>query len=300
VRGQVARSLGATPALFVVLSRLVAGTPALGSRPGWIANRLRAAGLQSGGRVIELACGRGELAHALASRSGASVLGIDASPAFVRAARQAERARLAAGPREREPRAGGGSRSRRSARGSGRCVFRVEDVRVTLRRGGAFDAALMIGLWGAERAVPALRRLTRPGGIYAFDDALARRRSPGGAMAVGDVRAMIEARGDRLLGLFVERADEVRRRHRAMHRRLVANASLMAEGHRALAPSLRAFLAHHARAGELLTGPLRPTLWIVRRAEDGVDPPADVPVEWVVHKMSPVWGGDWADTPVSP
>lgn len=267
MRGQIARSLGATPALFAVLGRLVAGTPALGSRPGWIADRLRAAGLLNGARVIELACGRGELAHALASRCGASVLGIDASPAFVRAARQGERARLAAGWREPEPRARGVA-ARRSVHVGGRCVFRVEEVKATLGRGGAFDAALMIGLWGAERAAPALRRLTRPGGVYAFDDALARRRSPGGALAVGDVRAMIEARGDRLLGLFVERADEVRRRHRAMHRRLVANARLIAEGHPTLAPSLRAFLAHHARAGELLTGPLRPTLWIVRRAED--------------------------------
>ncbi|MBL0926606.1 MAG: class I SAM-dependent methyltransferase [Phycisphaerales bacterium] len=170
---QSSASVDAPAALFPWLGALFEGVDALGGFPVRAANMLARLGVGRGGRVIDLGCGKGAAAVAIARRCGCRVLGVDACPAFVESAR-----RLAA------------------ARGVSPLVrFEVGDFR-RLRVPRRFDAAVMLGCDPLDRAAERLRGLVRRGGVYVADDALAPDpRSPYSARAAA---AFIASLGDRV------------------------------------------------------------------------------------------------------
>lgn len=243
---QVAASLGAPPELGPVLGELFEGIDSLGLRPPGVVRLLREAGVRRGSRVLELACGKGATAEQIARETGASVLGIDACPAFIAAA--------AAAARE----AGVGAR----------CRFRVGDVS-NLRGPREFDAAVMLGLFGAEDAMELLRGCVRPGGVYMFDDAVSvsSRGMGRDAPSIREIREAVREIGDELLWSRVVPVATVRSQADRLNAALARNARQIEASHPEYRRWLRAFVANQNRAVKLLGAQLRPALVLARRAQ---------------------------------
>ena len=243
---EITRSVAGSARLAPHMGRLFRGISSLGSQPAVLVRLLRDAGLGPGSRVIDLGCGKGAAALTLAKRLQASVLGIDACGAFIAEAQSAA------------DRQGLTSRAR----------FIVADVRKPLLK-RPVDAALMIGLDGAELAAPRLRKLVRPGGFYAFDDLIRSRDNRHadwrGVPTREEIDAALTKSGDQIVGFHRPFPSTLARQHASLIRRLVVNAKALGMAQPHLRPALREFINHHRAAQRLIGGALRPALWVVRR-----------------------------------
>lgn len=244
---QVARSVDAPLSLIPVLPGLFDGLDGLGCMPDVTARLLAAAGIGPRSRVIDLGCGKGAVAVALARRTGCRVLGLDACADFIEAARQlAERrdvARL--------------------------CQFRVGDVHRPPRVRGGFEAGLMIGVRPLEEAAAILRPLVKSGGVYVIDDVIRvrGRRMPPGVHALdrAEARHLLTATGDELVAEYVPTPARVAAMNRTLHRRIAANVKKIIVENPGLRPALDGYLRRQGAANRQLTGPIRPAIWVIRR-----------------------------------
>ncbi len=247
----IARSLDTPAELARHLAEVFAPLSSLGSRPRLIVSMLRGAGIGPRSRVLDLACGKGAASIAAARGLGSRVLGVDGYGPFVEEARRsAERAGV-----------------------SELCRFVVGDVGRFEERAGRerYDAAMMISLWPVGRASAALRRLVRPGGCYIIDDAVvtagAERRFRGaGLLTRQEVHECIAALGDEILREVIPSASEVRRSQMRLHARLEKRCAVLAKKRPELRGALRRFLSQQRESIEMLCGPLRPAVWVVRRS----------------------------------
>ncbi len=244
----VTASLGVPRRLAPFLPDLFRGFTSLGSRPQRLVTAFARAGIGPRSRVLDLACGKGALAVALAARTGCRVVGVDAYAPFLEQARTL-------------------SRRHATAR---RCAFIVGDVRSPpLAPDALFDGAIMVGLLGAGRAASLLRRWTRPGGVYLLDDAV---RAPGvraaafrAVPALEEARRVIERRGDAVVREIALAQSFTPAHKRRTRRALVANARRVARAHPHMATLLEEFLDQQHAAEHALTRSLCPMAWVVRR-----------------------------------
>ncbi|MEE8585961.1 MAG: class I SAM-dependent methyltransferase [Acidobacteriota bacterium] len=128
------------------------GDRRLGTSADQIVSALHSAGVEPGSTVLDLGCGKGAVAVALAERLALRVEGIDAFPPFLDAARALAQERGI----------------------SSRCVFREGDIRGLLRKTGHYDAVLLLSVGPVsgdhQKTVADLRRLARPGGYIVIED----------------------------------------------------------------------------------------------------------------------------------
>lgn len=254
LRREAARSLDAPAGGLAVLLELLADVDALGCAPRRLAGWLHDAGVGPGDTVVELGCGKGAAAVAVARRCGCRVRGIDALGVFVeRACELAARHGV-----------------------SERCSFEVGDYRAVRAgrtgrtgRGHAWawaDAGLMIGVAPLEDSLAALRRVVRVGGLMLIDDAVAV-RGAGAAFGVDrrGARALIERSGGAVLREHVMSAGEVRALEGPIQAKIRARARRLVSQRPGLRAIVRECLARQREAAALLTGPLRPALWLIER-----------------------------------
>ncbi len=259
----IVASVDAPAALWRVLAGLFAGIDSLGSSPAMVVGLLRDAGVGRGDRVIELACGKGAVAVAAARRLGCSVIGVDGAAAFVGSAR--------------------GLARRRGVERLARFVH--ADVRALPRdvARARYDGAMMIGLFGLVEAARVLRGLARRGGVYVVDDCFFDPRRGGagrGGVGHGGVghggaghrvltmegcNARIAALGDRVERVAVPAPSAVREMHDRLAARLALNVARIGKERPALKGALREFERRQRRAGRVLSGAVRPAVWVVRR-----------------------------------
>lgn len=247
---EASRSVDAPPALAPWFDSLFAGLSALGGSPRKAIRMLALAGFPRGGSIIDLGCGKGGAAVEAASVLRARVVGVDALPVFLDAARAlAERRGLSA-----------------------RCKFMPGDARDAAHNPACrskFDAALMLGVMPVAQAAPLARACVRPGGLYIIDDAYLDPRFMDGALpraaaTLERCRRVFSRLGDTLVDEWVPGPAAVRRQNAAILRRLRANARRLAR----VAPALRAPIAEFLRRQESATAslgaPFRPAVWVVR------------------------------------
>lgn len=270
----IAASVDLPPALVPFIVRVFAGMESLGSSPRVIASLLEKHATQRALarssrpgpppaprrsrqrplRVLDLACGKGDLAITLARRFAWRVMSIDACTPFIDHANK-RAARLGV---------------------DDLCEFRVANITRTLRpRGGvlarepAFHIAMMIGLWGLEQAAPLLSRLVRPGGLYIIDDAFAindRAARNLDAATLAEAQEFICARGDDVLHAALFPIRSLRASNASIFDRLSRNARTLAREHPSLRPALAEYLKRQRAASRLLERDLRPGLIVARRA----------------------------------
>ncbi|MFO0834928.1 MAG: class I SAM-dependent methyltransferase [Phycisphaerales bacterium] len=272
----VAASVDLPRSLLPFLPRIFAGMESLGSSPRTIVPLLiehaparstprpRKRGSRNSLtlRVLDLACGKGDLAISIARRlnrparpnPACRVLAIDACDDFITHAR-ARAARLGV---------------------EHLCEFRAARINSSTRLGRgvlagepAFDVAMMIGLWGVERAAPLLSRLVRPGGVYVIDDAFAvdaRAVRRFGAATLAEALQHIRAQGDAVLHASLVPLRSVRASSARILARLTRNTRDLAREHPRLRPALAEFIRRQRAASRLLERGLRPGLIVARRA----------------------------------
>jgi SAM-dependent methyltransferase len=250
--------MGGGVGVLGVLAEVVAGVDTLGCDVRQVVSMLRRAGVGSMkrpvrpvARVVDLGCGRGELAVAIAAAMEAEVVGIDGHAAFVRLAR--ERATAA------------------GAEVAARCKFIKGDVRRLPRlvREGSFDAAVMLNVMPCGPAVKMLRRLVKPGGVYVFDDAMPLSRR--GVVRVEEMEKAVAAAGDEVVEcrfMSARRLAAARKRLETMRRRVERGG--LSDGRALRAANV--MVEHHEAALSLLGRELMPVVMMARRTFDAVTP----------------------------
>lgn len=196
------------------------------------------------GTIVDLACGKGLLSVRLASLG--SVVGVDAHLPFIQAARsRAAAMRLASA-----------------------CRFTVADAK-TFRPRHPVDLACMIGLLPAAAGAKVLRRIVRPGGHYLIDDCIrvgsSRRWTHIPTRTA--IRAALTQLGDSVLAQVLVPPSTVRHQARRIQAAVTHAARALAVEAPECNGAIRNFIEGLSHSSHVLSGPLRPAIWLVRRGD---------------------------------
>ncbi|WPB76466.1 methyltransferase domain-containing protein [Archangium violaceum] len=251
---QVATALETTPELLPFMPELLADLDELGTEVRDIIELLRPLGLSAGARVLDLGCGKGTVALALARELGPRVLGVDGFTPFVEEAkRRAEERGL-----------------------SGLCEFRQGDLREAVAEVEGVDVVMLLAvgrvLGDAAETVGALRRCVRPGGYMVINDgyvaegvALESSEDLKGYAHLEETRRRMQSHGDRLVGEELPSTEETDAYNASNTELIRRRAEALALRHPEAAERVRGFVAEQERQSRLLTTDLLNALWLLRR-----------------------------------
>ncbi|MCG8509192.1 MAG: class I SAM-dependent methyltransferase [Rhodospirillales bacterium] len=252
ITGEIAYAMEAPECLLPHLAFLLQDLPSLSGAEDEVAQVLREVGFPKGGTLLDLGCGRGDIAIRLARAFDAEITGFDAHPPFIRIARQ----------------------SAREAGLAHRCEFVAADLRRALDRSACFDAVLMIAvgsvLGDPAATLGALRAVVRDGGWMVIDDAYLEDGTPpspdwegcfnrdvteAGFTRYGDrivARRMGSPAGKAFNALALEKIPE--------------RAAALAKRHPELKEALDRYVDRQIREVALMDGPVVPALWTIQKA----------------------------------
>jgi SAM-dependent methyltransferase len=245
----------AGPDLLPFLPELTSGLSDLERFPEPLLELLSGAGLGSGARVLDVACGRGAAAIALAVKLGVEVDGVDEEESFIQVA-EAEARRRGLPSRFRQ---GTAAEALAAAAGNPR------------------DAVICVGLGRAfgtlAATVARLRRAVRPGGLLLLEDGFVLEGASGpvhGHEAYGGRAAALAELcqgGDLVVGEWLAPKEDVC----AQNARDLESLRVRAEALAARRPDLRAalnlWLGGQAMQARLLEATLQSAAWVLRRGE---------------------------------
>ncbi len=250
--GEVAYAMEAPECLLPHLPYLLQDLPSLSGAEDDVVGVLSEVGFPSGGTVLDLGCGRGDIAIRVAQAFDAKVKGVDGHPPFIEIARQ----------------------SAKEAGLSQRCRFAAADLRKSLAKPASFDAVLMIAvgpvLGGPAQTMGMLRTVVRNGGWIIIDDAyledgvppsvdykdhLEREAMEAGLTHFGD--AIVARRIQSPAGKpFNDLALEA----------IPKRAEALAEKHPELREPIDQYVARQIEEVALMDGPMVPALWAIQKA----------------------------------
>ncbi len=253
----VAEAMGAAPELLPLLPDLVADFTALGGWPQEVVELLREhADLPAPAEIVDLGCGKGAAAVAVAAELGHRVLGVDLFEPFL----------------------ADGSRAAAAAGVDHLVSFRKSDLRDVVREPGSFDVAVLAAvgteLFGDHAdCVGALRGCVRPGGYIAISDGFLTQERRDVATPPGyeyyetrdEVLRQLLAHGDALVAETVISPERFSRQcleELELLRAAVDRLLESAPEHRA---ELQAFLDAQQIEYEFLNGETREAVWLLRR-----------------------------------
>jgi cyclopropane fatty-acyl-phospholipid synthase-like methyltransferase len=249
----IAGSLDADPVLMPVLDYLLQDIEVLGGDPEQIVGMVRPLMMAGGVRlVLDLGCGKGVVATALAAELGLHVTGIDAFQPFVDEAR-----------------------TRASAMGiHDQCLFEVADMRQLVNRLPPFDIVLFVAcgrIFGdMQQTISALRTFVRPRGFIVIGDLCRINGVAGANPEIPDHEAVASAlisHGDRIVmekhGLTQEAEETTAHATRVLERR----ARELMRLYPGLHASMWEYIETHRRDRVRHQGCLVPALWIVQKSE---------------------------------
>jgi ubiquinone/menaquinone biosynthesis C-methylase UbiE len=251
---QVATALETTPEVLPFLPELLADLDELGTETRDIVEVLRPLGLPPGARVLDLGCGKGTVALALAGELGLRVLGVDGFAPFVEEAKRRAEERGLSGP----------------------CEFRQGDLREVVGEVGGVDVVMLLAvgrvLGDAAETVGALRRCVRPGGYVVINDgfvaegvALDSSRDLAGYAHLEETRRRMQSHGDRLVRELLPSLEETDAYNASNTEVIRRRAEAIAGRHPEVAERVRGFVAEQERQSRLLTTDLLNALWLLQR-----------------------------------
>jgi cyclopropane fatty-acyl-phospholipid synthase-like methyltransferase len=263
----VARSLDAHAALLPFLSELLADLEELGTSADDVVDVLRPLGLPASTRAIDLGCGKGAVAVALAEELGFRVTGIDGFAPFVDDAQRVARARGV----------------------EARCEFRVGDLRQAVDSAGQFDVALLMAVGpvfgNMEQTIGALRRCVRPGGYMVIEDVYLDEQTQlqhvpeAYAEYAGREETLrrLQAHGDQLVAEQLFPHSEVEAVNAENTAKIRRRAEKLSAEQPHLAELFAGYVATQEDECEALEGPLIGAIWVLKRGETSCSPDIVVP-----------------------
>lgn len=255
----LAWSMDAEPDLLPFLPRIFADMEELGARSREVLQILRPVGLPESARVLDLGCGKGAIALALAQEFDCVLHAIDGMPAFIDHAEQ-----------------------RAEAVGVGdQCVFAEGDVRNAVLQSRDYDLVCLLALGDilgtAEETVAALRACVKPGGLILIDDAYLRDgvAVPEDVVNCFDHQTTLEllcSSGDEIVAELVIDGPDTEAHYRSMTAKIAARVATLVEEHPGAEELLNGYVRRQEDEVEVLTGPLVGAMWLIRRSA-GAEPP---------------------------
>ena len=246
----LASSMDAEPELLRFLPELLRDVEDLGARASDVVGILKYVALGAQHRVLDLGCGKGAAALAIAERTGSRVDCVDGVPAFVaHAVAEAQRRGLADW-----------------------CTFEVGDVRDSVTVAQGYDVVMLLALGplfgNSADTVGVLRQCVAQGGYVLIDDAyLAEGYDiPEDASDCFDhatTVSLLEAHGDRVVAERVIDTDEDIAWYREVTEKIILRADELAALHPDEAPMIMEFAERQRRETEHLAGPIVGALWLV-------------------------------------
>lgn len=255
----LAWSMDAPASLLPLLPALYEGLEDLGARTDDVLALLANVAMPEVPHVLDLGCGKGAVAIALAQHHGAHVTGVDGNAAFIAHGRQ--RARTL---------------------GLSHCELRMGDLRDaamgSAELAAPYDLVAMLALGDtlgdSEDRVAALRDRVRVGGLMLFDEAYVADTLPDSDPLRDDYpshTALLEAlcaHGDRVVATRTIDGPERAESYAAITDRLAQRADALAQTHPALAPELRDYVRRQRQALDTLGGPITGALILLERGAE--------------------------------
>ncbi len=248
---EVAYAMEAPECLLPHLPYLLQDLPSLSGSEDDIVKILSEVGFPSGGTVLDLGCGRGDIATRVARAFEAEVTGVDGHPPFIDIARQ----------------------SAKEAGLQQRCRFVAADLRQSLAEPMRYDAVLMIAvgpvLGDTAKTMSMLRTVVRDGGWIIIDDAylddgvppsedyegyLGREAMEAGLIHFGDTIVARRTRSPAGRAFNALALDAIPKR-----------AAALAELHPELTDAISQYVARQIEEVALMDGPVVPTLWAIQK-----------------------------------
>ena len=249
----IAYALEVEPRLLPWMPELLSDFDELGSNADLIVAVLRDLGLPPSARVIDLGCGKGAIAVAIAKALGCRVEGIDLFEPFIASA--VERAT--------------------AADVSDLCSFQQADIRKMAGNTEPADAAVYAALGDVlgplDHTVGVIRRFVHPGGFILISDDYVKEggtsESPvsENRFTHQDALQRLQSFGDRLLREVVESSDpsqtyagelaQIRRR-----------AEQLVARHPEIEPALMRYLENQRQEYEYMAANVVPVTWILERS----------------------------------
>ena len=252
----VARAMETEVRLLPLLPELLVDLWELGTSADQIVSVLRPVGLEPESTVLDLGCGKGAVAVALAERLDLRVEGIDAFPPFLESARTIATERGV----------------------SSKCLFRQGDIRKLLGQSEEhqkhYDVVLLLSVGPVsgdhEKTITHLRRLVRPGGYFVIEDGFLADsvvHLPGceGYACRSETLRRLTSCGDVLVQEIVCSAEETRAMNETNTSLIRRRARLLRAKHPDLADLIDNYVATQERETQILGTDLICAVWILRR-----------------------------------
>lgn len=249
----VAQAMEADVRLLPILPELLTDLWELGPSAEEVVAALASAGVEPDSTVLDLACGKGTVAVALAEQLGARVEGIDAFEPFLQAARA-----LAA------------------ERGvSHQCRFEQGDIRNMLGQEAQYDVALLLSvgpvLGNYEQTIAGLRRLVRAGGYIVIEDGFladgaAQVPLPGGYVGHLEILRRLTACGDVVAREVISPTEQSRSVNQRNTDLIRQRASLVRASHPAFEQLIDEYVARQEHETQILGTDVRCAIWVLRRS----------------------------------
>lgn len=248
---EVAYAMEAPECLLPHLPYLLQDLPSLSGAEDDVIGVLKEVGFPNGGAVLDLGCGRGDIAIRVARAFDAEVTGVDAHPPFIEIARQSAKE-------------AGLERS---------CRFVATDLRKPLAKPARYDAVLMIALGpvlgDCAKTMGMLRAVVRDGGWIIIDDAYLEDGVPPSADYEGYLNQEAMEAGLTQFGDVI-----VARRIRSPAGKLFnalaletipKRAAALSERHPELKEAIGQYVARQIQEVALMDGPVVPALWAIQK-----------------------------------
>ena len=248
----IARAMETDVRLLPVLPSLLSDLSELGPSREQVVSTFQAVGVEPESLVLDLGCGKGAVAVALAERLGLRVEGIDAFPPFLQSARVLAKERGVAS----------------------RCRFRKGDIRALLGKEGQYDAVLLLSVGPVsgdyEQTIAGIRTLVRRGGHiliedgYLADDTAPLPGAEGYAIRSETLRRLT-ACGDLLVREVPSSAEEARSLNERNTDLIRRRAHLVKTSRPDLTELIDEYVARQERETRLLGTDVTCAIWVLRR-----------------------------------
>jgi cyclopropane fatty-acyl-phospholipid synthase-like methyltransferase len=248
----IAQAMETDVRLLPLLPELLADLWELGPSAGQVVAALKSVGVEPDSTVLDLACGKGAVAVALAEQLDVRVEGIDAFQPFLQSARA-----LAA------------------ERGvSQKCRFEQGDLRNLLGREEQFDAALLLSvgpvLGDYEQTIAGLRGLVRAGGYMVIEDGFLADGVADLPLAEGyaghpETLRRLTACGDVVAQEIICPTEQARLVNQKNTDLIRQRANLLRARHPAFEQLIDEYVARQERETQILGTDVHCAIWVLRR-----------------------------------